>query len=290
MTENPHPLSTFRRCHDTLVGIDSDGCVFDTVAHKQHVYVQPLIIEYWGLEAAADRVRELADHINLHSTHRGGNRIANLLHLFLAMREDREIRRSGATLPPVDALRAFIEAGHPLNNEALEREARRSGDHELQKVLDWSREVTRRMAEEMEPLPPFEHAAEALRLIAERSDAVVISRTTEDALVREWTASGLHGHVDAIAGQERGEKADILRQADRDYAPGHVLVLGDAPGDLRAARETGALFFPILPGREAESWRRFIDEGYERYLNGTFAGEYERAWIEDFRSQLGREG
>ena len=52
-------------------------------------------------------------------------------------------------------------------------------------------------------------------------------------------------------------------------------MMGDAPGDLAAAHASGALFFPINPGYEADSWERFYQEGYRKFLDGTFAGKYE---------------
>ena len=39
-------------------------------------------------------------------------------------------------------------------------------------------------------------------------------------------------------------------------------MIGDAPGDMKAARANGALFFPINPGHEDESWERFYDEAH----------------------------
>ena len=63
-------------------------------------------------------------------------------------------------------------------------------------------------------------------------------------------------------------------------------MIGDAPGDLKAAKEAGALFFPILPGREDESWHKFYDEGFPRFLGNTFAGEYQEALLAEFDSSL----
>ena len=48
----------------------------------------------------------------------------------------------------------------------------------------------------------------------------------------------------------------------------HVLVVGDAPGDLESARAAGAQFFPVLPGREEESWQDFRREFLPRFLAG----------------------
>jgi len=46
------------------------------------------------------------------------------------------------------------------------------------------------------------------------------------------------------------------------------------------------LFFPIIPGREDESWKRFHDEGIDRFLAGTFAGGYEVELVREFEASL----
>jgi hypothetical protein len=46
------------------------------------------------------------------------------------------------------------------------------------------------------------------------------------------------------------------------------------------------LFYPIVPGREAESWERFHAEAYARFIAGTFAGAYQDALIADFERAL----
>jgi len=58
--------------------------------------------------------------------------------------------------------------------------------------------------------------------------------------------------------------------------------MGDAHGDLEAARGNQALFFPINPGYEEESWERFYKEGIPRFLAGEFAGAYEASLIAEF--------
>ena len=37
----------------------------------------------------------------------------------------------------------------------------------------------------------------------------------------------------------------------------HVLMIGDAPGDLDAAEKNDVLYYPILVGKEKFSWDRF---------------------------------
>jgi hypothetical protein len=70
------------------------------------------------------------------------------------------------------------------------------------------------------------------------------------------------------------------------YAAEHVLMIGDAPGDMAAARANGALFLPINPGAEEESWQRFAVEGMARFLHGTFAGDYEKRLVAEFEKLL----
>jgi hypothetical protein len=63
-------------------------------------------------------------------------------------------------------------------------------------------------------------------------------------------------------------------------------MIGDANGDLKAARANNALFFPINPGEEEKSWQRLYEEGLDRFFAGTYAGEYETALIEEFDTYL----
>ena len=63
-------------------------------------------------------------------------------------------------------------------------------------------------------------------------------------------------------------------------------MIGDAPGDMRAAKANGALFYPIILGDEIAVWRLFCEEGIERFLSGTYAGEYEKMSIERFERAL----
>jgi len=46
------------------------------------------------------------------------------------------------------------------------------------------------------------------------------------------------------------------------------------------------LFFPINPGHEDASWKQLYDEGIDRFLSGSFAGEYQEKLIEKFDTYL----
>jgi histidinol phosphatase-like enzyme len=70
------------------------------------------------------------------------------------------------------------------------------------------------------------------------------------------------------------------------YPDNKIILIGDAVGDLNAARNNGILFYPIVPGKEDESWERFMNEGYDRFTTGKFAGSYEESLLKEFMVAL----
>jgi phosphoglycolate phosphatase-like HAD superfamily hydrolase len=164
---------------------------------------------------------------------------------------------------------------------------RESNDAELRQVLDWSNAVNSAIARMVQGVPPFPGVESVLRRLQGRADVVVVSATPGDALQREWQEHRLDAYVRAIAGQEMGSKSEHLKLAAAGkYDPGHMLMVGDAPGDRRAAQTVQALFFPIVPGSEEESWQRLQDEGLERFFAGSYAGAYEAARAQEFQRLL----
>ena len=57
------------------------------------------------------------------------------------------------------------------------------------------------------------------------------------------------------------------------------------PGACEAAHANGALFYPICPDREAQSWADF-EKNMEAFLNGTYQGALEAANIAYFETLL----
>ena len=273
--------------HDSLVGIDSDGCVFDTMRVKQCDHFHPLIIRFWNLQNCEKQLRACAEFVNLHSKTRGSNRFPALLRVFELLSDYPGISECGVTLPETTALRAYVNSGLPLGTPSLQQEVERTGDPDLRRVLEWSLAINAEIAANMRPVPPFRWALKALELIRASSDVIVVSQTPEEALVKEWRQHAIDGYVDFIAGQELGSKDQHLRLAsDNKYDMHRVLLIGDAQGDLNAARQAGVLFYPITPGDEERAWERFCDEAYARFLDGTYAGAYEQALITAFDALL----
>jgi phosphoglycolate phosphatase-like HAD superfamily hydrolase len=132
-------------------------------------------------------------------------------------------------------------------------------------------------------MPPFPYVRESLEKIAPLADVIVVSATPCEALTREWEEHDIAGYVEVIAGQEMGRKAEHLDYATKGrYERNHVLMIGDAPGDMKAAKANDALFYPINPGNEVESWKRFHDEAFDKFINGQYAGDYEAKLIAEF--------
>jgi len=70
------------------------------------------------------------------------------------------------------------------------------------------------------------------------------------------------------------------------YAADKILMIGDAPGDQQAAADNGVLFYPIIAGREGESWKRFNEEALVKFFAGSFAGKYEQSLLQEFNNNL----
>jgi len=272
---------------DSIIGIDSDGCVFDSMTVKQREHFHPLIIKHWQLEKCEKELRACAEFVNLFSKNRGINRFPALLFAFELFNDYPGVRESGVELPRTEALRAYIESGLALGNPTLISEAERTGDPELKRLLAWSLAINEDIDRNMREIPPFEWALKALQLAAQRSDLFVVSQTPEEALVKEWNLHNIHQYVYLIAGQELGTKAVHLELASRGkYDPQRVLMIGDAPGDHKAALANHALFYPINPGQEEASWERFCTEAFDRFLAGTFDAAYQNMLTEEFNATL----
>lgn len=273
--------------HTFFVGIDSDGCAFPSMELKHKECFIPETVRHFRLQPISKYAREAAEFVNLYSQWRGANRFPALLKVMDLLAERAEVRRAAVELPRLPRLRAWAESAPSLANPELTAAVRESGDAELRRVLDWSNAVNEAVAGMVQGVPPFPGVEPLLRRLQERADVVVVSATPGAALQREWEEHRLDRYVRVIAGQELGSKSEHLKLAAAGkYAPGHVLMVGDAPGDRRAAQAVGALFFPIAPGAEEASWQRLQDEALERFFAGTYAGEYEAARVREFERLL----
>jgi phosphoglycolate phosphatase-like HAD superfamily hydrolase len=281
------PLDRFAKKHDFLIGIDSDGCVFDSMEIKHKECFIPNFVRYMGLQPISKYAREACEFVNLYSKWRGANRFPAYLKALDLLAERPEVQARGATIPELRGLREWVKRETKLGNPTLKVEVERTHDADLERTLRWSVAVNEAIDAMVQGLPPFPLVRESLDRLAPVADMVVCSATPQKALEKEWAEHNIHGHVAIICGQEVGSKQEILTHTSKHgYAPNKMLMIGDAPGDLKAARGAGALFYPVNPGHEEASWERFHKEARDRFLNGTYAGSYEAQLIGEFDRYL----
>ncbi len=294
MTESDpaQPLRDFHPTAEFFVGLDSDGCVFDTMEIKHRECLCPWMIAYFGLQPVARAARECKDFADLFSKTRGANRhrtLKRILTELLPAHPMVKIRRF--KVPPLPHYFEWVDNPNSvLSSEGL-KQALRTTDaearQEFETVSAWNDRVEWTIEKIVKGIPPFPLVRESLQKMQGRADVVVMSTSADEALARQWAEYDLTQYVALLAGQEMRSKAHQLQMATKGrYAANHVLMIGDAPDDLKAARANSALFFPITPGLEDDSWRKLYNEALERFFRGQYAGPYEKKLLDEFDRRL----
>jgi len=289
-------LRSLKRTKRFLVAIDTDGCVTDNMNGKQMVVFHPQYMEFYQLWGIESYFREVAEYYNLFSVHRGCNRFLAVQMTLAALHSRKDVREAAANaqvaLPDrkvVDDYVAWAAANNlGLGNLSLEKFlATRPLDLSVYKLLGWSEAVNRTFPFVNTKIPLFDGVREALALMAEHADILVVSQTPYDDLVNYWTAWGIEKFVCAIAGQEMGTKAHHIEVAKKagGYADDEVLMIGDGDGDLKAVKKNNGLFYPIPTGREEEAWRLF-PERFALVREKKYRGGVEDRLIGEFSEVL----
>lgn len=320
-------LKAFKPEREFFVGIDSDGCAFDTMEVKHKYCFVVAVLQAFGLSALARILRDVWDFVNLNGQTRGCNRWLALRDTFRYVGELSPYDRfDGSFKAHLDVIGRFIAAADEspdiqLSNAGLGRFAETrldaagkallksivadpvavansqtgrdivtadtSAERCILRLALWTHLVNGLVAIRVHDVPPFPHVRECLARLAEKADIVVVSATPNEALEREWAEHDIAGYARMICGQEMGKKAEHLKYAaGGKYPPERMLMVGDAPGDMKAAKANDALFYPVMPGDEAASWKRFHDQAMAKFLDGTYAGDYERQLIAEFDAHL----
>lgn len=264
------------------IGIDSDGTAFDSMTPKHVLAFIPALFEVWDIpESIKEEVAEIEKKINLYSKERGVNRFPGLLRVF------EEMDKKGLAKFDYSSLADFVEKGESMSNAALEKFIAENPADFLNEVLEWSRLSDKFFETETESLMPFKGVLPALKKAFPMADISVVSSASTAGLKTDWKKDSLSDYVTHLLGQDSGSKKQQLKStADGNYAPENILMIGDAIGDMEAARSINALFYPIIPGKEEESWNKFTDEVLDIFFSGNYAGECEKAFIDEFLSVL----
>ncbi|MSU59416.1 MAG: HAD family hydrolase [Pedosphaera sp.] len=279
-------LKDFKPAKEFFVGIDSDGCIFDSMEIKHKECFTPMFIKHFHLQAVSKYARECWDFVNLYSKTRGANRFPALVRAVKLLGERPQVNARSVKMPDMTALKEWIARESKLSNATLNAEVK-NGNTGLAQVKVWSDAVNAAVADIVHGVPPFPLVRESLQKLSARADAMCISQTPAEALKREWTEHGIDQFVKVIAGQEMGTKTEHIKfAAASKYAPEKILMIGDAPGDFNAAKKNGALFFPIVPGHEEDSWKRLHDEALDRFFASNYVGAYEIGLVKEFDASL----
>ena len=277
-------INDFKPEKDFLICFDSDGCVMNTMEAKHSLCFGPCMIQEWHLSYLGEEILDRWKEINLYTITRGINRYRGLA---MALTE---IDKKYRAINGVDKLNGWVSSSPELSDEALEKEIELHPDEIIfQKALQWSRAVNRSIdALPIEKKLPFPSASDALKLAHLHADVAIVSAANRDAVLEEWEANGFLGYVDVFLSQSDGKKPLCLNKLiQKGYEKDRLLMCGDSEGDLLAAEENDVCFYPILVGREEESFRQLISEGIGRLLSEDFKGEYQNKKIKEFYKNLG---
>lgn len=271
-----------------FVGIDSDGCAMDAMDIKHQECFTPSYIKHWDLQPISTLARQTALFVNLGSVTRGLNRWLALKQLLDLLRDRVEVAERGVTIPEYPELGEFTTApGYPLSDKGIAKYYEDHPSQTIARAIRWGDGVNESIADMVHGCGPFPGVREALIALQDEVDCMTVSATPLHALTYEWNAHDIAKYVKAIAGQEMGSKAEHVEYAAKGkYDPDKIMLIGDAPGDRDAAAKVDCLYYPILPGNEKFSWQRFKDEALGKFLDGTFAGEYQKMLIDEFNSYL----
>lgn len=272
--------------HPFLVCIDSDGCAFDVMEIKHKECFCPAFIEDFSMQPVSKYARDAWDFVNLYSSTRGIHRLLALLRVMDLLSERYEVAQRGFTVPALQGLRDYVASGAALSNAGMQAYLDvhpSAGD--VATTLQWSKDVNERIGRMVHGIPPFPHVRQSLEMIARQADIVIVSATQGLALEREWGEHDILRYASLVCGQEQGSKAQIIAALAPMYQPQHVMMIGDAPGDRDAARQNAALFYPIRPDEEAQSWQEFAQSG-KRFFDGEYAGGHEKELIDAFDQLL----
>ncbi len=287
MRDYLNEMRSLPKKHEFFIGFDSDGCVYDSMEVKQKECFCPAFIKVFNMQPASKYAREVWEFVNLYSKTRGCNRFWAIDYAMKFIAARPEILRRGCQ--PIDTadLEKWLSVESKLGNPALEAYLKKVDSPTLRQIMTWSAEVNARVADMVHGVPPLPGVREVLTEAFDKADMIVVSQTPLEALVREWAENKIDRYIGLICGQEHGTKAEHIHYSTAGkYPSDQILMVGDAPGDYKAAQKNNALFFPIVPGSEEKSWAELAGNGLKNFFGKTYAGAYQQRLVEEFEASL----
>ena len=272
----------FTKNHKYLICIDSDGTVMDTMTIKHNRCFGPCMLEVFGV---TNHVEEILDHwnnTNLYTLTRGINRFQGLEEILKFIDSTYDIKFAG-----VELFYNWVDTTPKFSVELLKEEINKYPDNiVLKKALEWSNLVNERITK-LPPSMEFDNVRETLITLSKFADLLCVSSANKQAVEEEWVRRDLKKYFKFIACQDVGSKSTIIHEALKlGYSKNDVIMLGDALGDLKAAKDNDVYFYPIIPSKEKDSWKTLNDEVSSLIENGRYDSSLEKVFIDEFNSFL----
>lgn len=259
-------IENYQKRKQFLVCVDSDGCAMDTMDIKHKKCFGPCLIEVWNLQQWEEEILDRWYEINLYSELRGINRFKGLA---IALKE---INEKYIVIEALESFLNWVEETKELSNESLMEQISKNKTVCLEKALQWSDNLNKKIKDLLpQEKIPFENVKEVLKRVHQYADIAIVSSANYEAVREEWSDHGLLDHIDLLLSQNIGSKSHCIHELlGKGYGTNQVIMIGDAPGDEKAADENHVLFYPILVKQEAESWNEFSEHVFGKFLQQDF--------------------
>lgn len=236
-----------------LVVIASEGALFDPEPAETLCFF-PAFVQFFGGKIAEPALAEVWRFVRLESRFRGGNRYRCLDEALRLLERRPEAAAERSRLrASASALEAWLASELEPRPEGLEAATKNGRRPALARILAWSEAVDAAIG----ALPPAQAYPGAL---------LALPRLAQGSELR------------LAAAPRPGNRASLRRLGVRFSCHGfplsegpRILVVGDTASALEIARRERLSFFPIVPGREDESWAALAGAGFSRFLQGERA-------------------
>ncbi|MFZ2635980.1 MAG: hypothetical protein WAZ99_06380 [Rectinemataceae bacterium] len=250
-----------------LIVVESEGAVFDGLRHRHEQGYLPAFIGRFAWGADPSLCARIWRSVALESRFRGE---APQVCLAAALRLLNTRYPSVRRVAVAKALETHLAARAP-GTPGLDRAVSGAA---ADLVADWQ-SMAEGLLREAGPPPVFEEASRFLARTAAEcpdTDVLVLSRYPEATALNLWEMAGLGDRFLRIAGCERGDMAEYLRSAlEAGYDTVPLLVIGSCRSTWIASQSASARFYPIVPGKEAESWLRLSESPFATQPYGDFS-------------------
>src|SRR4029079_2960728 len=125
MSDPAQVLRDFKPSKEFFIGIDSDGCIFDSMEIKHKECFTPMYIKHFHLQAVSKYAREVWDFVNLYSKTRGANRFPALSRALNLLRARPQVLARPVSVPETQALDEWIARETKLGNATLAAEVQK---------------------------------------------------------------------------------------------------------------------------------------------------------------------